>query len=49
MASKNKIKKLKNSYSVKSWLKNKTTKLIRGGFFTPSQRQRVKKFNIEEE
>ncbi len=47
MASENKIKKLKNSYSVKSWLKNKTIKLKRGGFFTPSNRQKLKKIDVE--
>lgn len=39
MASIKKKHKLKNSYCVGSWLKNKTIKLKRVGFFTPSQRQ----------
>ena len=39
MASVKKKHKLKNSYCVGSWLKNKTIKLKRVGFFTPSQRQ----------
>ena len=43
MASVNKTKKLKNSFCVKGWLKNKTTKLKRLGFFTPSKRQDLKK------
>jgi hypothetical protein len=47
MASENKKKKLKNSYSVGSWLKNRTIKLKRGGFFTPSQRQENKKIEDE--
>lgn len=48
MASENKKKKLKNSYSVPSWLKNRTIKLKRGGFFTPSNRQESKKIDLEE-
>jgi hypothetical protein len=48
MTSENKKKKLKNSYSIASWLKNKTIKLKRGGFFTPSQRQINKKIEEEE-
>jgi hypothetical protein len=48
MTSINKKKKLKNSYSVASWLKNKTIKLKGGGFFTPSQRHINKKIKEEE-
>jgi hypothetical protein len=45
MASENKKKKLKNSNAISSWLKNKTIKLKRGGFFTPSNRQENKKID----
>ncbi len=48
MSSENKMKKLKNSYFVGSWLKNKTTKLKRFGFFNASQRQNLKRINNEE-
>jgi len=48
MASLNKLKKLKNSYSERSWLKNRTIKLKRGGFFTPSNRQENKKISSED-
>jgi hypothetical protein len=47
MASENKKKKLKNSYAIGSWLKNRTIKLKRGGFFTPSNRQENKKISAE--
>lgn len=39
MASENKKRKLKNSYFVKSWLKNKTIKLKRAGFYNASKRK----------
>jgi hypothetical protein len=42
MASENKKKKLINSYAIKTWLKNKTIKLKRGGFFNASQRAHEK-------
>jgi len=48
MASENKKKKLKNSYAVGSWLKNKTIKLKGGGFFTPSNRQENKKIKTND-
>lgn len=43
MASKNKQKKLKNSYCVGGALKNKTIKLKKILFYTASQRQHLKK------
>jgi hypothetical protein len=48
MSSENKKKKLKNSFFVPSWLKNKTIKLKRCGFFTASQRQVNKKIEDNE-
>lgn len=39
MASENKKKKLKNSFLVKSYLKNKVEKMKRVIFFTSSQRK----------
>lgn len=39
MASENKKRKLKNSYCVKSWLKNKTIKIKRLGFYNASKRK----------
>lgn len=42
MASENKKRKLKNSYCVGSILKNKTCKLKRVLFFTPSERKKLK-------
>jgi hypothetical protein len=46
MSSQNKKRKLKNSFSIKTWLKNKTIKLKRIGFYTSSNRKESKK--IEE-
>lgn len=43
MASENKKRKLKNSFSVKGWLKNKTIKLKRGGFYNASKRKQEKR------
>lgn len=43
MASKNKKKKLKNSYCVGSVFKNKTLRLKRAMFFTASQRKQINK------
>ncbi len=45
MASENKKHKLKNSYCVKGWLKNKTIKLKRLGFYNASKRTEDKKIN----
>jgi len=45
MASENKKRKLKNSFMVKSWLKNKTTKLKRIGFYNSSKRALDKKID----
>jgi hypothetical protein len=46
MASENKKRKLKNSYSVNSWLKNKTIKMKRRGFYNASQRRVDNKINL---
>lgn len=43
MASEKKKRKLKNSNCVPSELKNKTVKLKRVAFFTPSKRQQNKR------
>ena len=43
MASQNKFKKLKNSYMVKSGIKNKNSKCKRLQFYTASQRKENKK------
>ena len=43
MASEKKKRKLKNSYCAPGMLKNKTIKLEKIAFFTPSQRQQNKK------
>lgn len=50
MASKNKMKKLKNSFYYKTYLKNKISKLKRGLFFTASQRyfEKTESFKNEE-
>jgi len=45
MASENKKRKLKNSYCVKGWLKNKSTKLKRVGFYNASKRAENKNFD----
>ena len=47
MTSEKKKRKLKNSRFVPSWLKNSIIKLKRGGFFTPSDRQKNKKGDLE--
>lgn len=39
MASENKKRKLKNSFCVKGWLKNKTIKIKRLGFYNASVRR----------
>lgn len=43
MTSESKKKKLKNSFAIPSWLKNKTIKLKRLGFYNASERQENKK------
>lgn len=43
MASENKMRKLKNSLCQKAWLKNKTTKLKRLGFYNASKRAEDKR------
>lgn len=48
MTAESKKKKLKNSYAVGSWLKNKIIKLKGGGFFNASQRQAMKKETLNE-
>ena len=45
MASENKKRKLKNSFCVKGWLKNKTVKLKRLGFYNVSKRAEDKKID----
>lgn len=45
MASENKKRKLKNSFCTKGWLKNKTTKLKRLGFYNASKRAEDKKID----
>lgn len=42
MASKKKMNKLKNSFSVPGWLKNKKIKLKRTGFYNASLRKVLK-------
>lgn len=46
MASVNKKNKLKNSFCVKGWLKNKNTKLKRLGFYNASERKASKNFDV---
>jgi len=45
MASENKKRKLKNSFCVKGWLKNKTTKIKGLGFYNSSKRAVDKKIS----
>lgn len=47
MASVNKKKKLKNSFCVKAWLKNKKIKLKRVGFYNSSNRKIDKQIPID--
>jgi len=45
MASENKKRKLKNSFCVKGWLKNKTIKSKKSGFYNASKRVEDKKID----
>lgn len=47
MASENKKRKLKNSFCIGGWLKNKTIKLKRCGFYNASKRAVDKKIDEE--
>jgi hypothetical protein len=46
MASENKKRKLKNSFCVKGWLKNKSIKLKRLGFYNSSNRAEDNKISV---
>ena len=50
MASENKIRKLRNSWMYKTYIKNKKSKMKRGLFFTASQRyyEKYQSFKNEE-